>query len=165
MIKLMVWIATAAALLLTVDGAWAQGGVDDPAQIEQGMAIYETNCATCHVSDGSGSNAGRPLTDIAAEQPDRSVHVTSVTDGKGRMPAWNATLTAEEIDAVVSYVRLGFSTQEAEAAAEAEGEGEAAEEELAVTGSDIELGVLAAAALLGAGLLFVRSARLHPRRS
>lgn len=161
MIKSFIWIVTTAALLFMVDGAWAQGGNDDPAQLEQGKAVFEANCTSCHLSEGTGSAAGRRLTDIALEQPDRSVHVMSVTQGKGRMPAFGSTLSAEEIDAVVSYVRLGFSTQSAEGA-EAE---EAPEEELADTGSEVELGILAAAALLGAGLLFVRSARLHPRRS
>lgn len=151
MLKSLVWLATAAALLFTFDVASAQGGVDDPAQIEAGMALFESNCVSCHTSEGTGSSAGRPLTDIAVEQPDRAVHVESVTNGKGNMPAWGATLSAEEIDSVVSYVRLGFVS---ETAAE-----EPAAEELAVTGSEVEFFLLAAGVLLGAGLLFIRSSR------
>jgi mono/diheme cytochrome c family protein len=149
-------------LLFTFDAASAQGGVDDPAQVEAGMAVFESNCVSCHVSEGTGSSSGRPLTDIAMQQPDRAVHVTSVTEGKGNMPAWDATLSAEEIDAVVSYVRLGFVSEAAEEDPPAE---EEPAEEPPATGSEVELFLIAAGVLLGAGLLFIRSSRPRTLRS
>jgi LPXTG-motif cell wall-anchored protein len=96
------------------------------------------------------------------QQPDRAVHVTSVTEGKGNMPAWDATLSAEEIDAVVSYVRLGFVSEAAEEDPPAE---EEPAEEPPATGSEVELFLIAAGVLLGAGLLFIRSSRPRTLRS
>jgi mono/diheme cytochrome c family protein len=112
------------AMLLSVGAGTvaAQGEVDDPALVEAGMAIFETNCAGCHSADGTGSNAGRPLTGIAAQQSDRSVHIASVTDGKGGMPAFGERLSADEINAAVTYVRITFVAQD--------------EAELAVTGAN-----------------------------
>ena len=123
----------------------AQGDADDPAQVEAGMAVFESNCAGCHGADGTGSNTGRPLTGIADQEADRSVHIASVTDGKGGMPAFGGGLTAEEIDSAVSYVRLTFVAQD--------------DAELAVTGVDSAdlafIGLLAA----GAGIAMVTYAR------
>lgn len=124
----------------------AQGAVDDPAQVEAGMAVFETNCAGCHGVDGTGTNQGRPLTDVATQEPDRTVHVASVTDGKGAMPAFGARLEADEIDAAVSYVRLTFVSEDA-AAQDDDGE-----PELAVTGRTTSTLLLLAAVALVSGL-------------
>ena len=96
--------------------ALAQSAADDPAATAAGMAVFEANCAGCHGADGMGSDRGRPLIDIALSEPDRLVHIASVTDGKGNMPAWGGTLSGEDIDAAVSYVRLTFVTDQPELA-------------------------------------------------
>ena len=145
------WVAPAAG---------ARVGADDPAQVEAGRAVFERNCASCHTSEGVGSRAGRPLTDIALEEPDRSVHIDSVTNGKGAMPAFGAALSADEIDSVVSYLRLTFvSAQPDEPAEEEPAEEEPLEAELATTGVDSVALVVVAAGLGAAGLLLVRARR------
>ena len=63
----------------------------------------------------------------------------SVTDGRGNMPAFGENLSADEIDAAVSYVRATFVS----------------ETELAVTGSETSWLVLGAITLLGAGFVLV----------
>ena len=153
-----VWtmVAAVALLLFGISTATAQGAADDPAQVEAGQAVYEMACAGCHGEDGTGSNFGRPLTDIAAEQPDRSVHVASVTDGKGSMPAFGDQLEADQIDAAISYVRLTFAS---EAAADAEPEA------LADTGVETAVFAIAGMALVGAGGLMVTTSRRVARRS
>lgn len=93
--------------LIQAPAAGAQGG-DDPADLLQGMEVFTSSCNSCHGDDGSGSLVGRSLIDIAIEQPDRSVHVESVTNGRDDMPAFGDRLTADEIDAAVTYVRLTF---------------------------------------------------------
>ncbi len=75
------------------------------------MEVFNGGCSSCHQADGSGSAAGRSLIDVALEQPDRSVHVASVTNGLGNMPAYADRLTEAEIDAAVSYVRLTFLSE------------------------------------------------------
>lgn len=121
------------------------------------MAVYETNCASCHTSEGVGSAAGRPLTDIALQEPDRSVHIDSVTNGRGGMPAFGAALSEEEIDSVVSYVRLTFVSAQAEEPAEEEPAVE--EEELASTGVESGMLVVAGIGLGVAGLMLVSTRR------
>jgi LPXTG-motif cell wall-anchored protein len=158
--KQMKWTVLLAVVfaLLMAPAAVAQGTTDDPAQVEAGMAVFESNCASCHTSEGVGSAAGRPLTDIALEEPDRSAHIESVTNGRGGMPAFGAALSEEEIDSVVSYVRLTFVSAQAEEPAEEE---PAAEEELASTG--VESGMLVVAAVgLGAAGLMLMSTRRRP---
>ncbi len=85
---------------------------DDPGDLGIGMEVFDAGCASCHQLDGSGSAAGRSLIDVALEQPDRSVHVASVTNGIGNMPGYEDRLTEDEIDAVVSYVRLTFLSED-----------------------------------------------------
>lgn len=144
--------------LLMAPAAVAQETVDDPARVEAGMAIFETNCASCHTSEGVGSAAGRPLTDIALEEPDRSAHIDSVTNGRGGMPAFGAALSDEEIDSVVSYVRLTFVSAQPEEVAEEEA---VADAELASTG--VESGVLVVAGIgLGVAGLMLLGARRRP---
>lgn len=141
----LVLLAAVFTLLTAVFGAQsavAQSDVDDPAEVAAGMAVFESNCVGCHSADGSGSATGRPLIGIAAEA-DRSVHIESITNGKGNMPAWGDRLSAEEISAAASYVRLTFVAQEAEA-------------ELAVTGaSTTELAIVGLSMIMAGGLIFV----------
>lgn len=107
-----------AALILSVTGGAvsAQSDVDDPAEVEAGRVVYESNCSGCHGDAGQGSDVGRPLTDIAT-QGERSRHIETVTNGRNNMPAFGGSLDEAEVSAVVSFVRLEFATpQEAELA-------------------------------------------------
>lgn len=138
--------------LFSVAALGAQSAQDDPGQLEAGMTVFEANCAGCHGVDGTGSGTGRPLTGIADQEPDRLVHISSVTNGKGFMPAFGESLDGEEIDAAVSYVRLTFAAQ-------------SDEPELAVTGSTSSNLVFAGLVALTLGLgLAVASRQAAIRR-
>jgi len=130
--------------LLVAGSANAQESMDDPAHIEDGKEIFEANCAGCHGADGSGSNFGRDLTDVATQQEDRTVHITSVTDGKGNMPEFGSSLSEDDIDKVISYVRLEFASEPTE---------------LPATGAETKWGLIASLGLIGAGLLLVGATR------
>lgn len=127
---------------------------DDPAEVEAGKAVFESNCAGCHGVDGGGSQTGRPLTDVAAEA-DREKHIESVVNGIGPMPAFGDRLSAEEISASVSYVRLTFTS----AAPEPEPESAAEEPELARTGVETPILLVAGGLMLAFGTALNRSAR------
>lgn len=152
----MKWTGVLALVVALVfaPAALAQERADDPAAVEAGMAIFEENCASCHNVDGSGSNAGRSLIDVALEQPDRSVHVLSVTSGKGGMPAFGPVLSPEEIDAAISYVRLTFVSAQPE-----EPVVDDSEEELADTGAESGLLVVVAVAVGAAGVMMMSTRR------
>ena len=78
----------------------ASGGID-------GEAIYTANCVSCHSADLSGGvgkplNAGSP----AAGDPDAEL-IETITNGVSgtAMPAWGDKLSADEISAVLAYIR------------------------------------------------------------
>lgn len=127
--------------LTGISVAVAQAG-EDPAQVAKGEAVYSSSCAGCHSADGTGSEAGRPLTGIAGQEPDRSVHIESVTNGKGAgMPAFGDRLSEDEIDSVVAYVRATFVAEDSGA--------------LPRTGTESNPMLLIGGALLGFGALMV----------
>jgi mono/diheme cytochrome c family protein len=79
----------------------ADGG--DPVE---GRKIFGQNCSRCH-----GFNMMNPAPGVfdlrSFPHDDKSRFVSSVTQGKGAMPAWQAVLSAAEIDALWSYVSAG----------------------------------------------------------
>ena len=117
---------------------------EDPAKVTAGEAVFNSSCAGCHGADGTGSDRGRPLTGIAGQQPDRAVHIASVTDGKGNMPAFGSQLSEDEIDNAVAYVRATFVADSTQ---------------LPRTGSETNLVLVSGVLLLGAGLVTVSRTR------
>ena len=151
------WIAVlglSLSLLGLTSRAGAQSSTDDPGLVEAGKTVFEMACAGCHGADGMGTERGRPLTDIASQQPDRSVHIMSVTDGIGFMPAFGENLDAEQIDAAVAYLRLTFVSEDAAA-----DEADAGPEELAETGAETPLLAVGGITLIAAGALLVTATR------
>lgn len=80
----------------------------DQQMINQGKAIFETNCTVCHGKDAKGSTAvGAPnLTDdIWLYGGDRNAVQETVRKGRaGVMPAWQTTLGNERIMLLAAYV-------------------------------------------------------------
>ena len=88
-----------------------------------GASIFESNCATCHAPDGSGGQGPAIGDGKAKAKYTETEMVELVTNGKDAMPAWKGTLSAEEIDDVVAYVRddLGRAAPERTTTTAAEG--------------------------------------------
>lgn len=89
------------------------GGAFLPDAID-GEEVYATNCATCHGVSGKGDGpaAGAfnpPPTDFTDPEAvkNRSVEdlVGAISEGRDGMPAYGASLSAEEIEAVAEYIR------------------------------------------------------------
>jgi len=79
----------------------------DPADLDKGKAIFQTNCVACHRAD-AGGQIGPNLTDdhwILGGGIKNLFHTITNggRDGKG-MIAWKGTLKPKEIQAVASYV-------------------------------------------------------------
>ena len=78
-----------------------------------GKASYDKLCASCHGADGKGNptkagilkldpavlNLGRPETATATRDQLKEM----VVKGKGKMPAYEKKLTAQEVDPVLDY--------------------------------------------------------------
>lgn len=98
------------AIVLAVAACSSGGGSDadlanDP-ELQQGQAVYNANCARCHGPNGEGG-VGNKLNEGLMEIrfPDIEDQIAVINKGAGTMPAWEGTLTPEEIRAVARYER------------------------------------------------------------
>ncbi len=76
-----------------------------------GEATFKKNCVMCHGADGTGKTkmglkvGAADLTSNDIQSLSDEALAQSVHNGKGKMPAFDKTLTAEEITGVIKYVR------------------------------------------------------------
>ncbi|RDW20028.1 quinonprotein alcohol dehydrogenase [Oceanobacillus arenosus] len=68
-----------------------------------GLAVYENNCLACHGTEGANGHNGPNLqkSDVASSKEDV---ISRVKAGGETMPAFEGTLTEEEINDVASYI-------------------------------------------------------------
>jgi mono/diheme cytochrome c family protein len=87
-------------------GSESQVGGSDVVGLVLGERIYNTTCAACHGPTGAG-NVGPALGNgvVVEKYPVLSRQIAVITDGRGAMPSFANTLTAEEIEAVAIYER------------------------------------------------------------
>ena len=62
-----------------------------------GAATYTAKCKMCH-----GANGEKNFADLSKSEVDLA---RSVTDGKGKMPAYKTKLSVDEIKNVVAYIK------------------------------------------------------------
>lgn len=67
-----------------------------------GKEIYEEKCTLCHGNDGKLGLSGAK--DISLSQLNHTDIVTLISQGKNTMPAFNSSLSSEQIEAVANYV-------------------------------------------------------------
>jgi mono/diheme cytochrome c family protein len=75
-----------------------------------GKEIYTDSCARCHGADGraetnKGKRVGATNFTSASWKPNDVKGIRIITNGKGNMPSFKDTLSAEEIKTVWNYVR------------------------------------------------------------
>lgn len=87
--------AVAAAGLDSASSAPSGGG--DAVALLTGERIYATQCVRCHGAEGEGG--------IGVRIGGGAVQLRIIAEGRGTMPAFATTLTAEEIRAVPDYER------------------------------------------------------------
>jgi|EndMetStandDraft_8_1072994.scaffolds.fasta_scaffold04453_2 mono/diheme cytochrome c family protein len=89
-------------LLLLSFGTIARA--QDQAMIEGGEQVYADNCATCHGDRLRSTGAMPDLKGLG--RGDRARFDKLVAEGRGAgMPAFQGTLSAEEIDQIWAYIR------------------------------------------------------------
>ena len=77
--------------------------------VAKGKAVYETNCSSCHMADGSGLAGTFPaITASKVVTGDINAQVKLMLDGKGMMPAFGKMLSPVDFAAVVTYTRNGL---------------------------------------------------------
>jgi len=96
------YVASVASLPVRAEpGAVAGGGKGGA---KGGEAIFaEAGCGSCHTLDAAGAsgNVGPSLDDT---KPSKELVIDRVTNGKGAMPAFKDSYSAEEIAAVADFV-------------------------------------------------------------
>lgn len=73
--------------------------------VAQGDGVYSAKCAVCHGADlGGAVGPALGAGSVVAGQDDETIR-TVIVEGRASMPAWAGVLSAEEIDAVIAYLR------------------------------------------------------------
>lgn len=93
-------IVLAAGALMSPAGDASTG---ERAAAEVGRSLYRQHCSRCHGFNLINSGAAAPdLRKFPADQQLRFVAI--VLQGKGAMPAWQAVLSAEDVNVLWGYV-------------------------------------------------------------
>jgi cytochrome c6 len=102
-----------AAIAFAVLGFASRAGAKPPADDAAGEQTYKSNCVVCHAADGTGSATGKALkapdlhSDVVQKMTVAQMQA-QVSDGKNNMPPFKNTLSKEQIDGVVTYIRATF---------------------------------------------------------
>ena len=125
----LAWLAVlmVAITTLTAPVARAQtadGSFTNPARFvpKDGAVLYRTSCQACHMAGGEGASGAGAYPALAKNQKLRTARypVFVVTNGQKGMPPFGPMMDAEQIAAVVNYVRtsLGNDYKDAVTAAD-----------------------------------------------
>ena len=84
----------------------------DAASLEQGRQLFKQNCIVCHGPEGRGDGPAaaslKPLpADLAMmvrHHPDGDL-AWKIANGRGAMPAWEGTLSEDQIWMLVNYIK------------------------------------------------------------
>jgi len=85
--------------------------VSAAAQNPSGKDLFAGKCAMCHGPDGSakttmGKNLNiRDFHSAEVQKQSDADLKTTITKGKGKMPAYDGKLTGEQIDQLIGYIR------------------------------------------------------------
>lgn len=75
----------------------------EKATLEDGKVLFQRNCTRCHGYDGKlGQHGAKNLQ--ASKLDDRQL-LKIISNGKWFMPKWKKVLTAEQISAVIAYIK------------------------------------------------------------
>ena len=82
------------------------------ASLEQGRQLFKQNCIVCHGAEGRGDGPAaaslKPqpadLAIMAGHHPEGDL-AWKIANGRGAMPAWNKTLSEDQIWMLVNYVK------------------------------------------------------------
>lgn len=78
---------------------------------DDGAATFKSKCSPCHGVDGSGNTpAGKTVKAQDLRVPEIQSKADAelakvITDGKGKMPSFKSSLSADQIKGLVAYIR------------------------------------------------------------
>jgi mono/diheme cytochrome c family protein len=74
---------------------------------ESGLVVFHGKCTRCHGADGRGKAIFNTPSMLASRLTAAEMELV-IANGRAKMPAFKATLSAEEIEAVAAYVKTGL---------------------------------------------------------
>ena len=76
----------------------------------RGKQVYDQNCASCHMPDGSGNKAigAKAIAGGSIPNGPLAAHIQLVLKGKGIMPPWGNMLSDQDLAAVITFERNSF---------------------------------------------------------
>jgi mono/diheme cytochrome c family protein len=95
-------IATVLAISFLLAGA---------AQAAEGKAVYSAKCSACHGPDGKGQSAMAKklgVKDLTVTALSAAEVKATILSGRNKMPSFEGKLTAEDTQAVVTFVKGGL---------------------------------------------------------
>jgi mono/diheme cytochrome c family protein len=108
-------------LTLVTPGLAETGKTPDPAAVERGLALFETNCLQCHQAQGVGENVPRAIRHpnfIPAMPLNENSHawhhgddqlVQTIRRGNKRMPPFDKVLSEPQLRDLVAYMKSLWS--------------------------------------------------------
>ena len=98
------YVASVAALPVRAQPGTDTGGGGGSGEAPDGEAIFaEAGCGGCHVLEAAGAT-GTVGPNLDDAKPSKELVIDRVTNGKGVMPAFKDSYSAEQIAAVADYV-------------------------------------------------------------
>jgi mono/diheme cytochrome c family protein len=96
-----------AGLILFVLAAWplAASAQDLTPQQREGRRILTQNCNLCHLPQGQGSATYGPRLSKSSTNGDDNLMREVINNGLVKMPGWRHSLSAQDINNVIAYVR------------------------------------------------------------
>lgn len=93
-------------LTISAQGAIAQQAGDNLSdQQKMGRLVFAQSCGVCHLPPSLGAKTYGPQLNKEAGGGDDEVMREFITNGTPRMPAFKHYLKAEQIEAIISYMR------------------------------------------------------------
>ena len=115
--RFLLTISLLAVLVLALAACTSRTDLPDPMQtkdlLKQGEQVYLEYCAECHQTDGTGWStlyprlAGNPIVTLHDPEP----IIDTVVYGQGSMMSFSEKLKAEQIAAVLTYIRNAWGNQ------------------------------------------------------
>jgi mono/diheme cytochrome c family protein len=117
-------ILTAALILtITTPGFAETGKAPEPAAVERGLVLFESNCQQCHQAEGVGENVPlgirRPgfIPAMPLNENSHAWHhgdeqlVQTIRRGNKRMPAFDKVLSEPQLRDLVAYMKSLWSSR------------------------------------------------------
>lgn len=108
-------LAALAAATASTSAQDSAGNVSSVTIAEEGAGVYVQICQACHMADargGAGAGTGIPALADNPRMADKDYVIDIMIKGRGGMPWFSDILSAQQIAAVLTYIRSNHNDYE-----------------------------------------------------